>query len=624
MNLEEIFKDKSESTKKNYIQRINRLKKLYFPDDNDYKFIKKPNRLIKKINGSDYPASTKRDYYIALYAVNPNEKYKNEMYKFRDETNKKQGESTISEEKLINYDTMKNLKKILDIMPEDTYTQVRDKLLISIYLLKPPIRNDLESVAVFKKDKVLDPNIKDSFNYIQKKENEFIFYLNQYKTVKKYGAKKIIYSKSEDPQIYNLFKKIIKFNKPFLIVNDNNNNNLDDKQISALIIKIFENYLNKHVSINTIRHIYETELINSEEYKKMSMTQKKALHNELMHDFTTAHTDYNKINMPIQTNLEPEQEKPIQTNVPIIKKRKKAKKIFKLNLSDLDINKIEEELYKNEPIIKYDINKEEKPLIPKKKIIKKVDNYEVQTNLKPKKSKKSSIEYIDINEEEEIKPKKPSIKIKTVPLIVKYINFDDLTLPELKQLVIDYNNKFIIKITKTENEKQVLKNKAELLKDIKYFLKVDDKNKIVSQCLDLELNLNTDIKNIKTDKEVIKTTKKIIKIIEKQLELNPDNEEAQQNLIQQQEILKLLENKIEEKPTKKEKIIKEKVDKVEKPKKEESIPQNEEIENNIKQLKEFIKQAEKNLIKIPNSTILINDIKMYKTEIENLKKNLKK
>ena len=30
----------------------------------------------------------------------------------------------------------------------------------------------------------------------------------------------------------------------------------------------------------------------------MCMTQKKAKHDELMHDFTTVHTDYNKINMP--------------------------------------------------------------------------------------------------------------------------------------------------------------------------------------------------------------------------------------------------------------------------------------------------------------------------------------
>lgn len=543
MNLEEIFKDKSESTKKNYIQRINRLKKLYFPDDNDYIFIKKPNRLIKKINGSEYPASTKRDYYIALYAVDANEKYKNEMYKFRDETNTKQGESKISEEKIKNYDTMKNLKKILDMMPEDTYSQIRDKLLISIYLLKPPIRNDLEAVAIFKKDKVLDPNIKDTLNYIQKKDKEFIFYLNQYKTVKKYGPKKIIYSKSEDPQIYNLFKKIIKFNKPFLIVNDTNNNNLDDKQISALIIKIFENYLNKHVSINTIRHIYETELINSEEYKKMSMTQKKAKHDELMHDFTTAHTDYNKINMPqeeVQTNLKPK-----------------------------------------EPIIKYDVNK----------IIEKLN-------------------------------KEKPVEVKTTPLMIKYINFDDLTLPELKQLAIDYNNKFIIKITKTENEKQVLKNKAELLKDIKYFLKVDDNNKIVSQCLDLELNLV--VNETKNINENIKALKKLIKTLEKNLVLKPDDIERQNILNQQKEQLAILENKVEEKPTKKEKVINLKVEKPTKKEKVEKIDksQNIEIEKDIEDLKEVIKNNEKAFKLEPEKTYLLDYIKQFKIAIENLKKQL--
>jgi len=582
MNLEEIFKDKSESTKKNYIQRINRLKKLYFPDDNNYVFIKKPNRLIKKINGSDYPASTKRDYYIALYAVDPIEKYKNEMYKFRDETNKKQGESTISEEKLKNYDTMKNLRKILDIMPEDTYIQVRDKLLVSIYLLKPPIRNDLESVAIFKK--LLDPSTNNTLNYIQKKDKEFIFYLNQYKTVKKYGAKKIIYSKSEDPEIYNLFKKIMKFNKPFLIVNDTNNNPLDDKQISALIIKIFENYLNKHVSINTIRHIYETELINSEEYKKMSMTQKKAKHDELMHDFTTAHTDYNKINMPQE-----------EEQIPLIPM--KPQKMYRAKLIKLE--------------------EAETNLKPKKKVITKL--YKEEEEIKPK---EPTIKYNVDEITKELNKNKPIIKFKTEPLMITYINFDDLTLPELKQLAIDYNNKFIIKITKTENEKQVLKNKAELLKDIKYFLKVNDNNKIVSRCLDLELNLVVnESKNINED---IKAYKKSIKTSEKYLSLKPDDEERQNILIQQKEQLAILENKVEEKPPKKVKVInlddekptkKEKVEKVEKIDKSQNI----EIEKDIKEFTKIIKDNEK---KYKGSAELTSINKIYYDMIETLKKKL--
>lgn len=694
MNLEEIFKDKSESTKKNYIQRINRLKKLYFPDDNDYIFIKKPNRLIKKINGSEYPASTKRDYYIALYAVDANEKYKNEMYKFRDETNTKQGESKISEEKIKNYDTMKNLRKILDMMPEDTYTQVRDKLLISIYLLKPPIRNDLEGVSIFKKDLLhFHSNIKDSLNYIQKKDKEFIFYLNQYKTVKKYGPKKIIYSKSEDPEIYNLFKKIMKFNKPFLIVNDTNNNNLDDKQISSLIIKIFENYLNKHVSINTIRHIYETELINSEEYKKMSMTQKKAKHDELMHDFTTAHTDYNKINMPKE---KPEQEEKnnkyyyVLTNNKISKilgsdnSETKAKEETLKNLSSImdkvkgkyiylvTINTISDkdlEAQINDPLKllggKYEILIEKVMVIDEKTLRNDggFGNNKVYFNNNNKNdelirkavflfhNEKLKYSHFDLNffneklenvypplyKKSEEKPNIPTIKYdvneiikkinkekpiedKKIPLKIKYINFDDLTLPELKQLAIDYNNKFIIKITKSENEKQVLKNKAELLKDIKYFLKVDDNNKIVSQCLDLELNLV--VNEMKGINGQIKNIKKLIETLEKNLVLKPDDKERQELLNQQKEQLAILENKVEEKPTKKEKVIKEKIEKVKKPKEPKvDKSQNIEIKKEIKEIIKFIKNNEKKINASTESQI-ININKTYYDAIDNLKKQL--
>jgi hypothetical protein len=270
------------------------------------------------------------------------------------------------------------------------------------------------------------------------------------------------------------------------------------------------------------------------------MTQKKAKHDELMHDFTTAHTDYNKINMPVDV--------------------------------------------KEEPTIKYDVNK----------IIEKLN-------------------------------KEKPVEVKTAPLMIKYINFDDLTLPELKQLAIDYNNKFIIKITKTENKKQVLKNKAELLKDVKYFLKVDDNNKIVSKCLDLELKLTVDeSKNINED---IKAYKKSIKTNEKYLSLKPDDEERQNLLNQQKEQLAILENKIEEKPTKKVKVInlddekptkKEKVKKVEKVDKSQNI----EIEKDIKDLKEAIKNNEKAFKLEPEKTYLLDYIKQFKIAIENLKKKL--
>jgi hypothetical protein len=314
------------------------------------------------------------------------------------------------------------------------------------------------------------------------------------------------------------------------------------------------------------------------------MTQKKAKHDELMHDFTTAHTDYNKINMPQE-----------EEQIPLIPM--KPQKMYRAKLIKLE---------------------EVKPnLKPEKKIIKKINN--VIEEIKPK---EPTIKY-DVNKIiEELNKNKP-VEVKTTPLMIKYINFDDLTLPELKQLAIDYNNKFIIKITKTENEKQVLKNKAELLKDVKYFLKVDDNNKIVSKCLDLELKLTVnESKNINED---IKALKKLIKTLEKNLVLNPDDKERQNILIQQKEQLAILENKVEEKPTKKEKVINlkdekpkkkndEKVEKVDK-------SQNIEIEKEIKEFTKLIKDNEKKF-KGGNQSELISINKIYYDMIEALKNKL--
>ena len=158
------------------------------------------------------------------------------------------------------------------------------------------------------------------------------------------------------------------------------------------------------------------------------------------------------------------------------------------------------------------------------------------------------------------------------------------------------------------------------MKDIKYFLKVDDNNKIVSQCLDLELNLVVnDMKGINGQ---IKNIKKLIETLEKNLVLKPDDKERQDLLNQQKEQLAILENKVEEKPTKKEKVIKEKIEKVKKPKEPKvDKSQNIEIKKEIKEIIKFIKNNEKKINASTESQI-ININKTYYDAIDNLKKQL--
>jgi hypothetical protein len=295
--LNELLSDKSEITRKNYIQKIMILKNKFFPNIDKLDFLKNDKDIIDNVNKSTYGTATKKAFFIALYVIadklnlENKKKYYDEMISKKNENNEERKENTIKVNKMNDYESMKKLRSILKDMPETSFEDIRNKLLISLYVLKPPLRNDFENVLIVNK-KPVDSN----FNYIVKDKDVFKFYLNKYKTVSKYGTKIITYSKQDDPIIYDLLKKLKAFNTKYLI-SDKFYNPLNDKEISSLVIKIFKKYLNKHITINMIRQIYESELIQSEKYKNMSLKEKEVEHEKLGHSFYTANQDYNKINL---------------------------------------------------------------------------------------------------------------------------------------------------------------------------------------------------------------------------------------------------------------------------------------------------------------------------------------
>ena len=299
--VEASLKNKTPSTQKTYINTIKLIKKKFFNSGiNDFSYIRDNGEtLVKQIRESiTYKTASKKTFLIALRVISDeldlkNKKmYENEMLKYRDENKDERELNLIPEDKKKNYDTLTNLKKIFKLMKEDTEEEIRDKLLISLYLLKPPLRNDFEKVKILKKEPV------EKINFIIKQCSVYIFYLREYKTAKIYGEQQIIYSKTDDPLIFKLLNKMLKFKNIHLFV-DEDGEPMTDKQISAKVISLFKKYLNKHITINTLRQIYETEQINDPLYKSLSFKEKSNIHEKLGHSFTTAHSDYNKINIDI-------------------------------------------------------------------------------------------------------------------------------------------------------------------------------------------------------------------------------------------------------------------------------------------------------------------------------------
>lgn len=64
---------------------------------------------------------------------------------------------------------------------------------------------------------------------------------------------------------------------------------------SSYFIKLNKKYFNKALNINSYRHSYETNFINSDEYNKMTNAQKKEIHLRLLHTPSTAHENYLKV-----------------------------------------------------------------------------------------------------------------------------------------------------------------------------------------------------------------------------------------------------------------------------------------------------------------------------------------
>ena len=300
-DVEASLKNKTPSTQKTYINTIKLIKKQFFNSPiNDFSYIRDDGEaLLKQIRESiTYKTASKKTFLIALRVISDeldlkNKKiYEGEMLKYRDENKDERELNLIPEDKKKNYDTLTNLKKIFKLMKEDTEEEIRDKLLISLYLMKPPLRNDFEKVKILKKE----PDEK--INFIIKQCSVYIFYLREYKTAKLYGEQQIIYSKIDDPLIFKLLNKMMKFKNMYLFTNEDGEP-MTDKQISARVITLFKKYLNKHITINTLRQIYETAQINDPLYASLSFKDKKNIHEKLGHSFLTAHSDYNKINIEI-------------------------------------------------------------------------------------------------------------------------------------------------------------------------------------------------------------------------------------------------------------------------------------------------------------------------------------
>ena len=126
-------------------------------------------------------------------------------------------------------------------------------------------------------------------------KNKIEFCINQHKTADNYGAISLNYDKTHHSEIYRILKKWFEHNKTnFLFIRLSTMRALNENDMSKLIPSIFEKYLKKHITIQLLRQIYETEEQNKESYINGSMKDRKEVHDKLKHSTAVA-MEYRKI-----------------------------------------------------------------------------------------------------------------------------------------------------------------------------------------------------------------------------------------------------------------------------------------------------------------------------------------
>jgi hypothetical protein len=151
-------------------------------------------------------------------------------------------------------DTMLAGIKATDFTKRINYDTLVDHMILSLYTLQPPRRNEYFDMLIAKSQAELD----DTHNWLlwTPKKKEFIF--QRYKTAKTYGSERMPVDKKLAEVIKNYFKYrdsiALPGNNSFLVKYGNENfENSND------ITRRLNRALGKNISSSMLRHIYLTE-----------------------------------------------------------------------------------------------------------------------------------------------------------------------------------------------------------------------------------------------------------------------------------------------------------------------------------------------------------------------------
>ena len=304
--------DWADRTKKNRKSFVINLKKKLDPSGKGYKFLNDFKKIKDYIYESEN-ASTRKNKVLtiksiltligenkmaskydqlALSLIQDNETYKGNNIVDADkwisyEEMTKMPESIESDIKFV-YDklflTDKEINDLRSINGKYKYLRMlTDYIIAVLYCWQPPVRNDWCTVLLSSK------LAKKSANWYD--QTRGIVHWFNFKNVKAFGARSFKLN-AKVKNVLDEYLSILHFiidDAEYLIylVGSKTIKPFTREGFSTYTSRLFSKYSGKKISINTLRHVFETHLINSPGYNQMTINEKKEIHDRLLHSYKT-------------------------------------------------------------------------------------------------------------------------------------------------------------------------------------------------------------------------------------------------------------------------------------------------------------------------------------------------
>lgn len=308
-----IFKERglSETSIKSYVSKVKLIAKEM--KEENLNFIDKKEKVKKCIENKYINDTIRSNLYNVLYIIALNKKddklivfYKDLMKESKKMSDESRGENKKSEREDENWmrweDILNHTKKMKERLEmnkkvrkdSEIEKEYQDYIIVVLYTLCPPLRiQEYQKMVIKEKE---DKKEEKNKNYMYLDENGKIrVKIYKSKNIKKlvegnvdYIEHKLWIEGEEEIKKYVKYLKSINRWKEggYLLYVKNMEKEMGETTIIKRIKKIYGEYV-PSMTVSIIRKSYETYLQNSEEYKNLTVNEKKAKHREILHSYMT-------------------------------------------------------------------------------------------------------------------------------------------------------------------------------------------------------------------------------------------------------------------------------------------------------------------------------------------------